>query len=103
MELEPLFASLWKEFTVTPYDGGLMLTCPVCNQVAYAEDALVGYVAELADDHARTHERCKHESSTGVDASPFGDRKVWSCDMCGWRYRSIRRADGTDVMESADA
>lgn len=31
---------------------------------------------------------CTHESSTGVDQD-FGPDKVWACDGCGWRHRTV--------------
>lgn len=33
---------------------------------------------------------CSHPSSSGVDQAPFGDDKVWRCDVCGARYRSVK-------------
>lgn len=33
---------------------------------------------------------CDHPSASGVDDAPFGDTKVWRCDVCGVLYRSVR-------------
>lgn len=32
---------------------------------------------------------CDHPSASGVDRAPFGDDKVWRCDVCGAQYRSV--------------
>lgn len=32
---------------------------------------------------------CTHESSTGVDQATIGPDKVWACDGCGWRHRTV--------------
>jgi hypothetical protein len=40
-------------------------------------------------------DRCEHLSATGVDDDDLKDpEKVWECDTCGWRYRSVKDARG---------
>lgn len=39
--------------------------------------------------------RCEHLSATGIDDTDLGDpEKVWECDTCGWRYRSVKDERG---------
>jgi hypothetical protein len=45
-----------------------------------------------------TDDSCPHWSATGEDQST-GDDKVYVCDACGARFRTVRDADGFDHKE----
>jgi hypothetical protein len=60
-------------------------------------------VCNLPLGHDGLHEyECDHPSASGVDQAPFGPDKVWRCDVCGWRYRSIP-VDGGPLAETVAA
>lgn len=54
------------------------------------DNKVARYIAEevIAAEFDDT-DACEHLSATGVDDVASGPEKVWECDVCGWRYRSV--------------
>lgn len=59
--------------------------CPMCSMSGRISGA---WFMELWTGESIAIEGCEHLSATGVDQAE-GPAKVWQCDVCGWRFRSI--------------
>src|ERR1043166_6210039 len=80
---------------------GEPVVATLCGTNPSSPASKIAIAAVLVAAHKRLAHECPHLSSTGVDQAPSGDGKVWECDACGWRHRSVRQADGSHLMVPA--